>query len=124
MELGLSIAALDSAVAKAITTAALTVYRGYPKALGDYLRSTDLRVGSVLSDAALLSTSRSDEVAKRFADWPEGLMVRIFIRAGSKALDVAPYSMHPDEEEILLPRGTRLRIVGYDGANVLDAEVI
>jgi hypothetical protein len=116
--------AIDRAVAKSAVSEETIVYRGYPKWYFDFLKRGGLGVGSVLYDDAFMSTSKAKQAAEIFAEWPDGLMVRIRIPAGSKGLDVTPYSQSPEEQEILLPRGTGLRIMGYDDTTrILDAEV-
>lgn len=120
-----AIKSLDSVLNKSTMNADTVVFRGFPKWYSDFLRQGGIAVGSVLYDDAFLSTSMSMEVSKSFAEWPDGLMVKITVRKGSQAMDLSPYSTKPDEKEILLPRGTGLRIVGYDAhTQVLEAEVI
>ena len=116
---------LDSALEKSTLKSDMVVFRGFPRWYSEYMRRTGIAVGSILYDDAFLSTSTSEEVSKAFAEWPDGLLIRIVIPKGSKAMDLSPYSTKPDEKEILLPRGTGLRIVRYDRqAKVLDAEVV
>ena len=120
-----TIAALDSAIAKAISSEDMTVYRGYDTRVASYLSNHVLKLGSVVTEPAFTSTSRTEIRARAFAEWPDGLVVRIKIPAGSNALDVSPYSVNPDEDEILLPRGSSLKVVGYDKlTKVIDAEVV
>ncbi|MDQ8757941.1 ADP-ribosyltransferase [Sphingosinicella sp. LHD-64] len=121
-----TIEALDRAIAKSLLPAEQVVFRGVSDNYASYLRSSGLRTGSVVIDDAYVSTSRDPKKASFFAAIPpEGLIMKIHIPAGSLALDVAPYSDFPAEEEILLPRGTKLRVTGYDsGTRTLEMEVI
>ena len=52
-------------------------------------------------------------------------MLRIRARAGTPALDMAPYTLYPNEREFLLPRNSLLRVLGYKGSvSELDTEVL
>ncbi|OYW46571.1 MAG: hypothetical protein B7Z33_04125 [Sphingomonadales bacterium 12-68-11] len=102
-----------------------TVYRGIKRAYALDLAARGLKAGSVIHFDEFLSTTRDPDVATRFKGGDEGLILRIRLAEGSKALDLVPYSHHPEEEEILLARNARLRVLGFDAASrMLDLELI
>lgn len=85
------------------------VYRGVaPGVIKD-----GVKLGEILEDGALLSTSSSSTVANRFTGGRD-LGDVVFIRAakGSKAISTRTFVSAEDdiERELIFPRGTRLRI--------------
>lgn len=117
---------LDTAIEAAALERDQILYRGVDSSYVRELERRGVRVGDVLVDRAFLSTSLNEAVATRFLGHePGGALLRIDIRTGMRALDLAPYSETSDEQEYLLPRDTRMLVVGYDhAANVLELEVI
>lgn len=117
---------LDTAIAKSVTSRDIVVYRGVDETYARTLEARDLATGDFLQDAGFLSTSLDENVARRFlGSAGGGMLIKIKVRAGSKALDVSPYSKNPDEKEFLLSRDAELRVVGYDAdSDVLELEVI
>ncbi len=120
------IAAIDSAIDEARCDTILIVFRGIGQEYADALKQRRLRKGDVIEDAAYLSTSTKQEIAKRFQAFePPGLILRITIPKGAPALSLKPLSDYPDEDEWLLPRNTRLRVTGYDRVNrTLEVETM
>lgn len=118
--------AIDAAISKARLPHERILFRGVGVAAASRIRASGLAVGSSLIDDAFMSTSTSPSTAGMFAHFPPGgLMLKIHAPSGMRALDVGPYSLYPDEGEFLLPRGTELRILGYDPAkSELECEVI
>jgi hypothetical protein len=93
---------LDQAVARSRFMSEGTVYRGIDgKALGD------LKVGKVITDPAYLSTSHDAAYA---ASWPGDTVMKIKVPAGQRALLVDAAVPGMGQGEILLPRGTSLKI--------------
>jgi hypothetical protein len=121
-----SIGQIDSAIAKSKVNEDLTLYRGVDERYAAELQRRAITIGDSLVDAGFLSTSKSESIARRFLGFEGGgLLFKIRIPEGRKALPVGPYSKYPNEEEFLLPRETELRIVGYDAENdVLELEVV
>lgn len=103
----LAMHALDNAVANSKLVTDLTVYRGSRGALDERLRT--MQPGEMVEDKGFVSTSRIYEFAKAFAG---GTVMEIALQKGQSAIDVSPYSLSSKEQEILLPRGTKLRYVG------------
>lgn len=97
-------AALDRAVDASTVPAPVTVFRGIPASV-----VADIPEGGTLIDRAFMSTSLSQRSAKTFS---EGAILELRVPAGQKALymdELAAGMGH--EVELLLPRGTKLRIV-------------
>ena len=117
------IALLDRAIAKSGVSGDLQLYRGVDGDVASWL-APSLRAGVTLRDDAYMSTSASIGGASIFSSWPPGLIFRIRLPAGARALDMRRFSAYPDEHEFLLPRGTELRILGFDGARTIDADVV
>jgi len=110
---------LDSAIDKSVTRGPLVVYRGLDmtKAAGG-----PLRVGDEFTDHGYSSTSLNTAKTEDFG--PDTM--HISIPAGTKALPVHRISsLVPDEEEVILPRGSRFRVVQVrdKGHDVRDYEV-
>ena len=97
-------AALHRAVDASTVPAPVTVFRGIPASV-----VADIPEGGTLIDRAFMSTSLSQRSAKTFS---EGAILELRVPAGQKALymdELAAGMGH--EVELLLPRGTKLRIV-------------
>jgi hypothetical protein len=116
---------LDEALAEAFLQEDQIVYRGVDKAYAAELERRLASAGDSLIDKAFLSTSRSKVVARGFIGYEEGgLLMKIRVPQGRRALYLAPYSSEPDEQEYLLPRDTVLKLIGYDeDEDVLELEV-
>jgi hypothetical protein len=123
-ELRAEIAHLDASIRKGTLTAETTLYRGTsPAALGGGLPA----VGTVMSDKAFLSTSRSSNIADAFANMSTGgVMMRITAPRGTRAADVSHHT-GGHEQEILLGRNTKLKVTGVStsgGRTVVDVSVV
>lgn len=130
------VAHLDSVFAKAKpTTKSMNVYRGLDMGAA-------LKPGSEFTDKAYVSTSSDPAVAGEFSYGTKSSLVRVHVPAGSKAVSVAN-AMGEDahsgedydplgesgEREVLLPRGSRFRVIGVGdmrahGKAVVDVELI
>jgi hypothetical protein len=117
---------IDSAIAKAKLATDLVLYRGIGEPGATMWRERGLRVGQRRTDVAFVSTSADPTVANLFSDTPpDGLILRIQAVAGTCALNMTSYSAYPNEAEYLLPRGTTVRVLGYDpGTRTVEAEVV
>lgn len=71
----------------------------------------DARVGDVVEFPEYLSTSTSLAVADDFSDSDGGELTVMEIRT-PRGLHMSAVSTHADEDECLLPRNMRLRMVG------------
>lgn len=115
----------DRAVSSSSIPTAMTVYRGIGEKYATELAEQGLAVGDILLDKGFLSASRSLDLAAAFLRGPDGMLLAIRIPVGAKALDIAPFSAYPGEEEILLARESRLRVRGYDAvADILELELL
>lgn len=121
-----AIAHLDSAIGKSETKEDLVVYRGVDEQYAAELARRELRAEDRIVDAGFVSTSKHKAVAKRFLGWAGGgMLLKIRIPSGSKALQMRPYSECHDEDEILLSRDAEMRVIGYDSSeDVLEVEVL
>jgi hypothetical protein len=117
---------LDSAIAKHPVARRFTVYRGVGENYASELERLDLEEGDTIIEAAFLSTSTHLDVARQFlGSMGGGMILKIHVPAGGNALDMHPYSNFPEEHEFLLPRGVKLRAIGYDAnADALEFEVV
>jgi len=70
------------------------------------------KVGKIFQDDAFMSTSLSAEVASDFT--AGGALLQIQIGTGQKVLPAFPASQLHAELELILPRGSQLRIIGVD----------
>lgn len=116
---------LDEALAASPLEDEQVVYRGVSKHYADEVERRMAYAGDTLADKGFVSTSLSKLVALRFIGYEAGgLLMKIRIPKGSRALLLAPYSPLPDEEEYLLPRDTVLKLISYDkDEDVLELEV-
>jgi len=120
------IGAIDRAINRSRLPADLILFRGIGGDAAAAIRSSGIAVGSMMFDDAFMSTSIDPRTAGMFAQFPPGgLMLRIRAPKGMNALDMAPYSPYAREREFLLPRGTVLRVLGYNSsASELECEVV
>lgn len=89
-----------------------TYYRGGPRSVYGTLKH-----GDIFEDKAFVSVSKSREVGETFLGITGGddILVEIETSRGSKGIDVnktlGNRSPYPDQEEIVLARGTKFRVV-------------
>jgi len=87
------------------------------------------RVGSVITDKAYMSTSTDPNFATKWRysvaddEAPTGLVLRLKVPAGTKALDISKTSASYGENELLLQRGLSYRVMKIMG-NVVEADII
>lgn len=117
---------LDSAINKNSYDQEITVYRGFASTTPN-----EYRVGCEVNFEAYSSTSISQKVACKFLDTNYEEEIPIFLKLKipsgcSFAWMEVDEAINPDEQEILLPRKTRIRILtrklieGYDNILALD----
>lgn len=105
---------LDSLFQRSSQDAPKCVFRGIGGDFALALQDMDLRPGTEIVDAGFLSASRDFDVALRYAKAQnDGMVIQINLRPEAKFYDLASYSNFPSEEEILLPRGSRMVVIGY-----------
>lgn len=103
----------------------MTLYRGLGNSVGAQLNN--LNAGQIMTDKALISTSKSNEVFKH--EFGKGWKATITVPPGTKVLDVnktlGKKSRYADEKEVILPKSTKLGIVGIDhGAKTVQYRVL
>lgn len=109
---------MDSLVAASESPDVAYVYRGLSK------KATDrMEIGKVFQDDAFMSTSLDPEVVLDFAKVGKTIL-QIQVGTGQPALPVYAVSNLQAEWEILLPRGTQLRILGRSIQKIDGQEVV
>jgi hypothetical protein len=108
---------------------AQTLYRGIrttPERIDSFVRS----VGTVVSDPAFVSTAKDENIAKSFfrEGKTTGILMEIKIPDGAKGAFVSQLSKNRYEEEVLLPRGSKFKILnlvpGEGGLLKIVAELV
>jgi hypothetical protein len=95
------------------------VYRGFPS---DGLRLAALyisAVGEVIIWPGFTSTSTDFECAihrfvQKRGEGEDGILFEIELHAGDVAVNIARYSSHPSESEVLIAASSAFRVVGID----------
>lgn len=84
------------------------VYRGVT---GEYAKTLKRKnTGDIIEERGFLSTSTDSDVARKFAE--NGAFIAIKVPRGyGKALRVSEFSLHPEEQEVLLNKGLKFRVV-------------
>ena len=84
------------------------VYRGVT---GEYAKILKRKnAGDIIEEKGFVSTSMDSDVSKKFAE--NGAFVTIKVPRGyGKALRVSEFSLHPEEQEVLLNKGLKFRVV-------------
>lgn len=105
---------IDSAIKKSPVDADMTVYRGVSLTRIENGKMTRQSVseGSILADKGYMSTTTSRATGKRYGDRAD-LLLTIQLGKGNHALDVKKVTGAGEESEILLPRGTSLRLSNF-----------
>jgi hypothetical protein len=98
-----------------------TIYRGVPKDVFFKLYNAGLLVkGATVVDTGFMSFTKSKTFAK---DWASGIIMEV--EGGPGCADVSSLSQHRHEQEVIVARGAKMRVVSYDGpAKVLKLEII
>jgi hypothetical protein len=121
-----SVAALDRMISESLTSQPLSLYRGctvYDDHGNKWLK-TPLEDGDVIEDACFLSASPNKDVAENFAKeipGSPGVLFQIQVPNGTHALACDNIL----EEEMLLPRNTKLKVeaVSTDETGLLQVIV-
>lgn len=102
---------LDNAVSKGEIKKGTTLYRGMSReAAKKFFDDGEIKVNATIKDKAFVSTSTSKHVAGSLA--LGGVMLEIETGEGQKGLEASQLSDNPSENETLLPRNTKMRVVG------------
>lgn len=123
---------IDSAMKDSPLKSDVLVWRGGRNAAKRFGSAWNPEVGSMVGveygDAAYASTSTQPAIASAFAGSnDQGFLLKIIVPKGTNAIGLTPRSMSGGEDEILLDRGLRYRIVGDHieyGLRTFDIEVI
>lgn len=106
------------------------LYRGISnQALSDQFRSGSIKAGDTFQDSAFMSTSASSGVANQFGNQynKKSVSMEILAPRGTRGAYIEPFTQNFGEAEFLLPRNSKLRIVGVDTSGTavkVRAEVI
>lgn len=109
---------LDKMFSIARTKEPMVVYRGISNLSADEFFG-EYKLGAEIQDKGFMSTSINGVKSSGFAGKGYGLF-KIRVPAGASALsmryteDGKRFSAYPNEDEILLPRNTRYRVVGFE----------
>jgi hypothetical protein len=122
--LGDAVRGIDSAISKSSAPSDVVVYRGMSEDAKHVYSA--LKPGDVFHDKAFMSTSANKTVAlDNFANG--GAVFHITVPKGSPAIPMTKVGYHSSEREVLLPRGSRIRIDQVskrkDGTTVIHATV-
>lgn len=108
---------LAKAVARASLPTSTQVFRShYDPALMENIHS-DSAVGMELTAQQLLSTSTQRDIAESFYRETDGVNACVLVvnlPKGAKAVAVGAVTKHPDEHEVIVPPGVRLRVTKVD----------
>lgn len=114
---------IQSAISTGIIVGKQPLYRGIgtrtlQKILGDSVSSYSV-IGKEFTDKGFFSTSLSLDVAKRFNKGVEPRILQVIPKLGASAAYLERISKTKGEEEILLQRNSRFRIVGQEGKQTI-----
>lgn len=104
------------------------VLRGIsPEGVKNVIKSAGgiLKPGQVITDLGYMSTTRNVGTARSFSGHGSGgYVMQIKVKKGQSIAPVKNISHHPSEDEFVLPRSTRMKIVNIDTDNrILELEV-
>ncbi len=112
-----SIKEIDSTITNKLSKDVM-VYRGTS------IKAENLPVGTEITNKGFTSTSTDKNIAKEFADFKEGSVIKIRAKKGTKALFVGNSSgSNFNEEELLFGRNTKIKIV-ENGENGIIGEIV
>lgn len=117
---------IDSALAKGSAPEDLILYRGF----GHPQRDPAYRPGDTIDQRSFMSTSLSESVARQFGARAgrNAVMLDTFVPEGSPVGFPDGLGVHDDELEVLLPRGSRVKILSVstdeEGQTHLKGELV
>lgn len=104
------IARIDAAIDKSPLEAGTVLYRGMTREAAKQLFGGKIEAGSAVSDKSFLSTSKSKDVASQIG--LGGVMLKIEVGPGQKGLDMKGLTRNDHEQEVILPRQSKLIVLG------------
>jgi len=112
---------MDKLFEKASTKEDMTVFRG----ISDKSFLDKLKPGDSWQDKSFSSTTSSEAEAKNFARGDNSAIMEIRVPKGSKAVSVKDISQFPNEEEVVMNRGGKFKVVEViKGTRTRKARVI
>lgn len=106
---GPSVKHIDEAIAKSTVPAGTRLYRGMDReAAKKFIGGRDIKAGMEISDKAFMSTSKSK--ANFGYGGFGGVQFEIDVGDDQHGLDVSALTRNPSEQEVLLPRDTKMRV--------------
>jgi hypothetical protein len=119
-----TIKALDEALKENVLHAPLTVYRGIAPQYWKELLTNFLDGKGTFTDKGFLSTTIAKQVATRFAGDGGGLL-KIKLPTGTQAMLLGDNSQHPEEQEVVVQRGRKMKITHVDQkSRVVTVELV
>lgn len=109
---------LDKMLSVSRTKEPMVVYRGI-HGMGETNFFNEYKLGAVIEDKGFMSTSIDPNASSGFAGSGYGLF-KILVPKGASAMSLRyqangkSFSGFPSEDEILLPRNTKYRVVGFE----------
>lgn len=116
---------LDSALRKSTIEKNTTVYRGVQLETQGGDLYTDVKPGQTITEPGYMSTTRQQSVTDYYRNG-KGAIIKIDIEAGAHAVDMNLYGTG-DEDEILLPRNTKLVVENVEiknGTKIITARAV
>ena len=108
------LAELDRVMSRASLPEPMVVHRGIGgNGLKEILK-LGLKKGSIIPDPGFLSTSKSSGVGKSFQNSSDNIMLEIRLPKGARAVDLGKLSDNPGEQEVLLDRNSKLKVVSFN----------
>jgi hypothetical protein len=114
---------IDSAMSRASISESVVVHRGMTGAAFGSGNAT----GKTITDSGYVSTSLNRKVAYGYSSDRGDVQVQIRLPKGSKALYIDTMSENVTEYEMLLPRGSRFRVIsdtGRGGNRKIEMELV
>lgn len=102
---------IDSAIAKSPLPKGTILYRGMSlEAARKLFPDGNITRGMTISDRAFASTSKSSHVARSIG--LGGVVLKIESGANATGIDMAKHSRNSAEQEVLLPRNAKMKVLG------------
>lgn len=118
---------IDRAIAASRAEKDMVVVRGFSHEaytkLAQQSGKSSLTVGDTFQDLGYVSTTRKADVAVNFGG-TTGWAIKVNVPKGSNILAAKPFSYHKDEDEFILPRGTKFKITAvHEDTNILMVDI-
>lgn len=102
---------VDAAIEKSEIPAGTKLYRGMDREAAKKLFGGSINAGETISDKAFTSTSKDGGLVK-LSYGLGGVILQIEVGEGAKGLDTSGLSRNKHEQETLLPRNAKLKVLG------------